>query len=169
MSAAGERQAVDWTSVTNPQVRRTLGLLRAADKMLMPRFRAEPVNVDESWSYRFPAPAEQAYQRDHPGLQVDGAVNVTTRFAGVLQQDGRRLAVLVRRLEFQTTGRGNNEKSEPTFSLSGSGRGEALFDVDRGVVVDSWLRLDRSAMLRSERHSGGGETTIKLRLRSVEE
>jgi hypothetical protein len=169
MSAAGERQAVDWTSVTNPQVRRTLGLLRAADRMLMPRFRAESVNVGESWSYRFPAPSEQVYQSDHPGLQVDGAVTVTTRFAGVLAQDGRRLAVLDRRLEFQTTGRGGTGKAEPKFSLSGSGRGETLFDLERGVVVDSWLRLDRSAMLRSERHNGGGESTIKLRLRAVDQ
>lgn len=165
MTTDGKREDVEWTSVTNPQVRRTLGLIRACEQMLMPRFRDESVNAGESWTYRFPVPPSEAYREEHPSLEVDGAVTVNTQFAGVVSEDERRLAVLERRIEFQATGRSESEGESLEFSLSGSGRGEAWFDVDNGEVVESWLRLDRRESVDGgPAKSGGGEATVTLRM-----
>ncbi len=165
MRADGKREEVDWTSVTNPQVRRTLGLIRAGEQMLMPRFRDESVNAGESWTYRFPVPPREAYREEHPSLEVDGAVTVNAQFAGVVSEDDRRLAVLERRIEFQATGRSESEGKGLEFSLSGSGRGEAWFDVDKGEVVESWLRLDRRETVDGDPEDrGGGEATLTLRM-----
>jgi len=165
MTTEGKREEVEWTSVTNPQVRRTLGLIRAAEQVLMPRFRDESVNAGESWTYRFPVPPSEVYRDEHPSLEVDGAVTVSTEFAGVLAEDERRLAVLERRIEFQATGRSDSEGEGLEFSLSGSGRGEAWFDVDNGEVVESWLRLDRRESIDGgPSESGGGEATVTLRM-----
>jgi hypothetical protein len=134
--------SADWTSVTNPQVRETLALLRHAQTLLLPRLPRGRVNAGESWVYQL--------KYDRPDLAGDGrmrgTVDVETVYRGnITVGDGRELAVLRRRFSIDGVFRADDGQGAQTrVELEGTGAGTALFEPSMGRVVESRMTLDRT-------------------------
>lgn len=155
VDAIGKPGEFDWRSVTNPQVRQTLGILRHGTQLLTPRMRRGAVNPGETWRYEVPA---SGFQSRHVQSMV-GKVAVAERLVGTVERDGRRLAVIDRSLQVDASGKLEvQEISGPrAFALTGEGSGRVLFDIEAGAVVQSLLTVSRSLELED----GEGERTTR--------
>lgn len=157
---AGIPLSAEWTSVTNPQVRETLTLMRHAQRLLFPRMRRDAINAGERWVYEFEAkpPNTDAI----PGFK--GEVRVETVFEGVVERDGRTLALLDRNFELSGAARvvADEESDERSLEFSGNGQGRALFDVEAGRLVESRVEMER--VLRIDRDGEPVERTGTVEL-----
>lgn len=139
--ANGKPMGFDWESVTNPQVRQTLSIMRNTTLLVMPRLRRGAVNPGDEWKYRMGADILEDDRVD----SIDGDVNVLERYVGVVERDNRRLAVIDRTLDISGSGeiRLVDEDAPRAFDVAGQGSGRVLFDVDAGEIVRSTLTFDR--------------------------
>ena len=142
--------SADWTSVTNPQVRETLALLRHAQTLLLPRLPRGRVNAGESWVYQL--------KSDRPNLAGDGrmkgSVDVETVYRGnITVGEGRELAVFRRTFSIDGVFRADDgQGAQRRVALEGTGSGTTLFEPSKGRVVESRITLDRT-MTRSDEDS----------------
>jgi len=150
VDAIGRPVEKDWTSVTNPQVRQTLRMLRHAQILLAPRPRRGETNVGESWSYRLSANRLGSDRVE----TIEGEVRIRERLAELVESEGRRVAVIERELEAEASGtvRLPEGDGEHRFQLTADGSGEARFAVVEGALVQSRLGVERE--LRIEGPSG---------------
>jgi hypothetical protein len=147
----GKPGTFEWKSVTNPQVRQTLGILRHGIQLLTPRMRRGKVNPGEKWQYKLPASGlESRYVES-----LEGELAVEERLVGTVERDGRRLAVIDRSLQIDARGKLEVEEvsGARAFELTGKGDGRVLFDIEAGAVVQSRLNVSRSLELEGD--SGG--------------
>lgn len=143
VDAIGRVDDFEWTTVTNPQVRQTLRMLKHARVLATPRFRRGAINVGESWSYEFvpEVPVGDAIR------SMEGKTEVEATLVGVRRRDECRCAVVERSFDISADGSVEPDRGdEYGFELSAEGEGRALFDVDRGMLVES--RVDLSRRLR---------------------
>lgn len=145
--------AAEWTSVTNPQVRETLALVRHAQTLLLPRLPRGPVNAGESWIYHLKADTVNPMGAG----RLKGIVEVETVYRGnVSGEADRELAYLQRRFSIDgTLVKEDGSEAETTLSLEGEGRGTALFDLAKGQVVESRVTFQRLLTRGAEQ---GGES-----------
>jgi hypothetical protein len=131
----------EWTSVTNPQVRETLALVRHAQTLLMPRLPRGPVNAGESWIYHLKADTVNPMGAG----RLKGAVEVETVYRGnVSAEADRELAYIQRRFSIDGSFvREDRSGAETRLTLEGQGRGTALFDLETGQVVESRVTFQR--------------------------
>jgi hypothetical protein len=131
----------EWTSVTNPQVRETLALVRHAQTLLMPRLPRGPVNAGESWIYHLKADTVNPMGAG----RLKGAVEVETVYRGnVSAEADRELAYIQRRFSIDGSFvREDRSAAETRLTLEGQGRGTALFDLETGQVVESRVTFQR--------------------------
>ncbi len=148
VDAIGKPGEFEWRSVTNPQVRQTLGILRHGTQLLTPRMRRGAVNPGETWQYELPASGLEGRHVQ----SMEGKVTVQEKLVGIVERGSRRLAVLDRSL--QVDARGKLEVEEVSgaraFELTGEGSGRVLFDVEAGTVVQSRLTVSRSLELEED-------------------
>ncbi|MFB6350170.1 MAG: hypothetical protein ABEK29_00040 [Bradymonadaceae bacterium] len=165
VSSIGRPKTHEWRSVTNPQVRQTLYILRHATRLLTPHLRRDAVNPGDSWSYTLPAKSVADSQFVE---SLDGKVRVRMEYVGTVERDGRRLAVLDRSIELSGGGEIQLEE-EPGprwFELSGQGSGRVLFDIERGMVVESRVNFERTLELQGpegETRKRKGQIELYLR------
>lgn len=155
VDAIGKPGEFDWRSVTNPQVRQTLGILRHGTQLLTPRMRRGAVNPGETWRYEVPA---SGFQSRHVQSMV-GKVAVAERLVGTVEREGRRLAVIDRSLQVDASGKLEVQEVSGTraFELTGEGAGRVLFDIEAGTVVQSLLTVSRNLELED----GEGERSTR--------
>ncbi len=165
--ATGAPGEFEWRSVTNPQVRQTLNILRHGGRLLTPRLRDGAVNPGEGWEYRLPASGlESRHVR-----AVDGEIAVEEEFVGIVEAENDTLGVVDRSLELEADGEVEPEDAPDAygFELRGEGTGRVLFDVEAGAIVQS--RLTMSRRLKLEDGESGRERRegrIELLLQEAE-
>jgi hypothetical protein len=162
----GKPQEREWESVTNPQVRQTLRILRHATLLVMPRPRRGEVNPGDEWSYRLPAEIVDSSNTK----QLEGEVGVREHYRGTVERQGRRLAVIERSFDLGASGqiRPRHDADFRSFDLVGEGTGRVLFDPEAGAVVESRLEVSRSLEIEgSDRQAGPRKGTIRIRLREA--
>jgi len=167
VSAIGKPTSHEWRSVTNPEVRHTLNIVRHSTRLLMPHLRRDAVNPGDRWTYRLPAESVA----DNRFVQsLDGEVVVDTEYLGTTERGGRRLAILDRSIEVSGGGEINLEDEPGTrwFELTSQGSGRVRFDIEDGSVVDSRLSVDRSLELQGgDEQSATREGHIELYVREA--
>ena len=162
----GKPRETEWESVTNPQVRQTLRILRHATLLVMPRPRRGKVNPGDEWSYRLPA--EVVDSANTRGLE--GEVQVREHYMGTVEREGRRLAVIDRAFDLGASGqiRPRYDADFRSFDLVGEGTGRVLFDPEAGEIVESRLEVSRSLEIEgANSQSGPRKGTIRIRLREA--
>ena len=164
----GKPTAYDWRSVTNPQVRKTLYILRHATQLLTPHFRRDAVNPGDSWTYRLPADAAGGGRFVE---SIEGDVEARATFVGTVERKGRRLAVIERSLNISGSGEIQLEDEPGTrwFELTGEGSGRLLFDIEQGAIVQSRLIVDRTLELQGDDEARVRKGEIELFMREAPE
>jgi hypothetical protein len=148
VDAIGKPVDREWKSVTNPQVRQTLRMLRHAHSLLTPRPHRGPVNIGEEWDYRMPVDHLETEQVE----SIEGDVHIRESLEEIVERDGRRIAVLGRVLEAEAAGtvRAGADGEPRAFEMTASGSGRARFAVDEGALVESELEVERSLVIGEE-------------------
>lgn len=169
VSPIGKPSSFDWRSVTNPQVRQTLYILRHATRLLTPHLRRDAVNPGDTWRYTLPA---EGVGQSRFVESIDGQIEIRNTFVGTVERQGRRLAVIERAFDLSGDGEVTleDEPGSRWFELTGKGTGRVLFDIDRGAVVESRLSLDRTLKMQgTETDSQTREGQIELLIREAPE
>ena len=145
----GRLLGFDWVSASNPQIRRTLALLRDLSLLVAPQMPPDPVSGQASWSWELPLSLAPAPVADALLELQGGSLEARATLHGATTRGGRELAVIG--LEFTMSARGalqaaaaEDEGGEGSgeaarvgaqgFALEGSGRGLLLFDLDTGQI-----------------------------------
>lgn len=151
VDAIGKPVDRDWKSVTNPQVRQTLRMLRHAHALLTPRPRRGPINIGEEWDYRMPVDHLETEQIE----TIEGEVHIRESLEEIVENKGRQIAVLGRTLEAEATGtvRAGPKGESHAFDLTAEGSGRARFAIDDGALVESHLEVERTLAIDEK----GGE------------
>lgn len=169
LDSNGRVDGREWMSVTNPQVRQTLRVLKHAVVLATPRFRRGTINVGENWSYQFvpDAPVGGAVR------SMEALAEIEAELVGVRRRGERRLAVIDREIEVSADGSVELEEGrEYGFELSADGGGRALFDLERGRIAESRVELSRRLQLLAgpdRRSTRRGELRIVLREKATNE
>jgi hypothetical protein len=149
-----------WENVPNPQIERTLSLFVDAFRLFQPRFRRTKVLPGDEWDYKINIPESMS---SRPGA-LEGKLGVSNQFAGIVERQGERLAVVRQDYEINYSGRLTGDNEAPsTFDVKGSGSGLLYFNIDQNTVHHQHAELERQIIFEK----GGNAQTQTSQLRFI--
>lgn len=156
----GRTRQIRWKAVNNPQLERTLALIKSTAELLTPRFQRGAVMPGDTWEYRIP------HQLGSDQLEMEGSLTVQNELLGTYTTSSDdKLAVIRQNHEVTSRGRvdAGGDRPATQSEVSGTGRSTIYFDVNAGAVRYQELEFKATFNFEESEQKHSQSTTIRIR------